>query len=38
VREVADGALEVRRHPRLGGAHVAGLEHVQHLVVLVTDL
>ena len=37
VREVAHGALEVRRHPRLGGVHVAGLEHVEHLVVLVPD-
>ena len=37
VREVAHGALEVRRHPRLGGLHVAGLEHVEHLVVLVPD-
>ena len=38
VGEVADRALEVRGHARLGGGDVAGLEHREHLVVLDADL
>ena len=37
AREVAHGALEMRRHARLGGPHVARLEHVEHLVMLAPD-
>ena len=35
AREVADRALEVRGHARLGGVDVAALDHVEQLAVLV---